>query len=129
MNKKGFLISDYVITLLVLTIIFNIMIQTFSIISKYQFMNQKLQDELMIYHIRKIMLVADNIEVTHDNIKLKYNLKDRKLYQANDKLILSDGVQVLLDKVLNVKFYIDNNIIYLEYTRNNTLYKRGIKKL
>lgn len=129
MNKKGFLISDYVITLLVLTIIFNIMIQTFSIISKYQFMNQKLQDELMIYHIRKIMLVADNIEVTHDNIKLKYNLKDRKLYQANDKLILSDGVQVLLDKVLNVKFYVDNNIIYLEYTRNNTLYKRGIKKL
>ena len=129
MNKKGFLISDYVITLLVLTIIFNIMIQTFSIISKYQFMNQKLQDELMIYHIRKIMLVADNIEVTHDNIKLKYNLKDRKLYQANDKLILSDGVQVLLDKVLNVRFYIDNNIIYLEYTRNNTLYKRGIKKL
>ena len=129
MNKKGFLISDYVITLLVLTIIFNIMIQTFSIISKYQFMNQKLQDELMIYHIRKIMLVADNIEVTQDNIKLKYNLKDRKLYQANDKPILSDGVQVLLDKVLNVRFYIDNNIIYLEYTRNNTLYKRGIKKL
>ena len=128
MNKKGFLINDYLITLLVITILFNIIIQLFTIMGNYKFINYKIQDELMIYHIRKIMLLSNDITVSDKRLNFNYKNKEWYLYLGKDKLIMGQGVQVLLDYVDDINFVMENNIIYLEYFRDNQYYKRGIKK-
>lgn len=128
MNKKGFIISDYIITLLVITMLFNIMVQSFTIINRYDFLNQRIQDELMIYHLRKTMLLSEDLEISDNRLNFNYKSEPWHIYMAKDKLILGDGVQVLLDKITSTKFIVDNKILYIEYVRNNKLYKRGIKK-
>ena len=61
MNNKGYLLSELIISLLIIAILINVVLSVFKIFGAYQFLNHKVQDEIMIYQLRRIMLVSDNI--------------------------------------------------------------------
>lgn len=126
MNNKGLIVEDYLITLLLMSVSLSIIVSVFSIIIKYDFFNELVQDEIMIYQLRRDLLISYNYNMSNNCLSFEKNGKKWKLYYVNNKLILTPGVQVILDNIETLEFSIENDFLYLNYIRNNKLYSKVI---
>lgn len=118
MSKKGFILIEYLISLLVIILVLSIIVSCFS--NLYKFDYELIQDEVMLYKLKRDLLIADIIEVTHDHISYSYQNNDYYLRMVNGNLIIQPGTQIVLNDLSELSF-IDNGNISVKYCRNSCL--------
>ena len=123
--NKGYLLLDYLISLFVMIMILALLISSLKI---YQFkiINYDIQDEIMLYKLRKKLLFASNIELD-DNV-LSYEYLDQKveIYYVNGHLINTPGTIIILENIDDFNFEYENSNYYINYCRNNHFERRKI---
>ena len=88
-----------------------------------------LNDELAMMDLRRILLLAYDMEISDTHLKFIYHGEDYVLGLVNERLILHPGTQMYLDDVKEVRFYTKNGSLYMSYVRNNGKeYERNIAK-
>lgn len=79
--------------------------------------------------LRRVMLIAYDIEVSDYEINFTYHNDDYVLRYVNNKLIMQPGTQIYLNDILDVNFSKEDNSIYVNYTdQDGKEYKRNIGK-
>ena len=124
--NKGFILKEYLLSLIILMLLVNTINDVSKIVFNYGFTDYKIHDELMIYKLRKDLGVAYEFNI-NDNVLSFIHAKEPKyLYYSNSKLILGPGVNVILDNVNDLVFNYNNEYISIEYMKNNKKYHRNI---
>lgn len=101
----------------------------FSVVSyslKLDFSYTEISNELALIQLRRILLIAYDQVVNNDSIEFKYHGEDYTLRVIDDRLVLSPGYQMFLDKSNDISFYEDDSAVYLCYKIKDREYETPI---
>lgn len=118
MSNKGFSYTRTLIALLVITSILPIVYSCFDYVARFKFNYQELTDELTIIDLRRVLLLAYDLEIHEHDLSFIYHNDNYVLRYVNDKLILQPGTQIYLANIKEVNFYIKNDCLYMYYITN-----------
>ena len=77
------------------------------------------QDEVSVYQLQIELAVNDIKSVAPTYIRYRTVSNDCILHIVNEKLISQPGTLDFIHGISKVKFYLEENIIYVSYKRNN----------
>lgn len=127
-NNRGFTslrtIIALIVTLTILPIAVNIIAYTSSIKFEYDLIN----DELSIYQLRRIMLIAYDVYNDGNSLNFIYHNDDYSLSEINGRLVLKPGYQVFLDNIDYLEFIEEGDAVWLRYEKDNKEYRTPIVK-
>lgn len=116
--RRGFIELRSVVAIMVILSILPIIVSVMSIISSYKINYDSVNDEISLYQLRRIMLIAYDIENNGDELDFIYHGKEFRLSNVNNRLILQPGYQIFLNNIDYVNFSYDNGLLKLTYGRN-----------
>lgn len=119
-------LTRLILALLITLSILPLCSETFNLVSSIDFDYNEVNDELALVDLRRIMLLAYNLDVGYDEIRFVYQDKDYCLALNNNNLVLSPGYQLYIADVDELYFEIRNNCIYVIYQRKNKNYEKVI---
>lgn len=116
---KGFILKDYLLSLLIMISLLPIIVGSLKISSNYLINDSDIQDELSIMQLREKLIIASDIEI--DNGQLNYRIGDDfyELKFNKGRLYLTPGYQLFLDEVESCCFDIENNTLMIKYVKQN----------
>lgn len=116
--RKGFNTINILIGLTLSLFIINLLVMASDQLKsvKLNNYNQDIISSLQIYEILNYSL---DIEVSDTEIKMKYLNEERSIHFTNNKIIMSPGTVIYFLDVKNYDFFVENEMIYLNITRNN----------
>ncbi len=124
--KNGMIMTNFLVTLLTFMISINVIFSCMNIISKHNFYEENLQDLIGLSQLSRYLILADEIKIENNCIYFKYLDKDMKVDVVNKNLIIQPGTQFVIVNVDYLNFYIENNLLYIEYKRNKNNFKMVI---
>ena len=83
-----------------------------------------INDEIALYQLREILLIAYDVDVSADHIAFFYQNDEFRLSLVNRKLILQPGTQIYLNDIDMLYFYERNNCICIHYERQDKSYDK-----
>ncbi len=86
----------------------------------------QINNELAMYQLRRVMLIAYNLEIEEDRLNFIYHNDDYQLSLINNNLLLQPGTQIYLSDVDEIRFYVENNCLHLVYRRKDREYENII---
>ena len=124
--KNGMIMTNFLVTLLTFMISINVIFSCMNIISKHNFYEENLQDLIGLSQLSRYLILADEIKIENNCIHFKYLDKDMKVDVVNKNLIIQPGTQFVIVNIDYLNFYIENNLLYIEYKRNKNNFKMVI---
>ena len=97
-------------------------------VSKIDYDYSEINDEIAIYQLRELLLIAYDLRIYNDEINFTYQDKTFTLSLVNGRLLLQPGTQIYLDEVDNLYFTEASNLIYLNYEKKNKQYQKVLTK-
>ncbi len=115
------------LTRLLLALVITMMILPLSTMSfRYaadlSFDYNEINDQIALYQLREILLIAYDLELSADCLSFIYQNDEFRLSLVNNKLILQPGTQIFLNEIDSLYFYENNDTIHLHYQRNSHSY-------
>lgn len=114
------------IALIITLCILPIASECFLLSSKITFDYDEVNDEIAFNDLRRIMLLAYNIELHDTSIDLTYQNNEYALAYDGNRLVLSPGYQMFINDAEDLRFEEKNGCIYVCYSRNNKEYEKII---
>lgn len=114
MSKKGFVLIEYLISLIVVVMVISVIVSGFKVLSKFDY--NLIQDEIMIYKLKRELLVSEIIEVNYEYIKYNYQNNIFYLSIVDNALIIQPGTQIVLSGLTGLSF-INEETISINYCR------------
>ncbi|MCI6272963.1 MAG: hypothetical protein MR601_08465 [Erysipelotrichaceae bacterium] len=124
--KNGMIMTNFLVTLLTFMLSINVIFSCMNIISKHNFYEESLQDLIGLSQLSRYLILADEIKIENNCIHFKYLDKDMKVDVVNKNLIIQPGTQFVIVNIDYLNFYIENNLLYIEYKRNKNNFKMVI---
>lgn len=124
--KNGMIMTNFLVTLVTFMLSINVIFSCMNIISKHNFYEENLQDLIGLSQLSRYLILADEIKIENNCIHFKYLDKDMKVDVVNKNLIIQPGTQFVIVNVDYLNFYIENNLLYIEYKRNKNNFKMVI---
>lgn len=117
------------IALLITLTILPLAISVFSYAGNFSFNYNEANNEMALMDLRRVMLLAYDIDVSDYEISFIYHNDNYTLRYLNNKLLLQPGSQMYLNGILDAYFTKENGSIYVNYIdENGKEYKRNIGK-
>lgn len=116
--RRGFIELRSLVAVLVIMSILPIIVSVLTIISSYKVDYDFVNDEISLFQLRRIMLIAYDIDNNYDSLKFIYHGKDFELSTINNRLVLQPGYQVFLNNIDYAEFNYNNGLLNITYGRN-----------
>ena len=97
---------------------------TLDYVSRIDYDYSEINDEIAMYQLRELLLIAYDIEIDDDEINFTYQDKTFRLSLINNRLILQPGTQIYLDEVDNLYFMQSDGLIYVNYEKDDRQYQK-----
>lgn len=97
-------------------------------ISELPFFYHDISSLISVSQLRKTLLMA--YDITFDSSKMSFNYRDKSysIYLANRHLIMTPGVQVIVEDIDEAYFYSENETIYLRILKNGKTQEYALAK-
>ena len=93
-------------------------------VSRIDYDYSQINDEIAIYQLRELLLIAYDMHISNDEINFTYQDKTFRLSLVNGRLLLQPGTQIYLDEIDNLYFEESSGLIYINYEKNNKQYQK-----
>lgn len=127
-NSRGFTSLRTIVALIITLTLLPIACNVISYAANLKFEYDLVNDEISLYQLRRILLIAYDVENSGDSLNFIYHNDDYKLSLINNRLVLQPGYQMFLDKVDDLTFIEEGNAIYIQYEKHNKEFKTPIIK-
>ena len=97
---------------------------TLDYVSRIDYDYSEINDEIAMYQLRELLLIAYDIEIYDDEINFTYQDKTFRLSLINNRLILTPGTQIYLDEVGDLYFTQSDGLIYVNYEKDDRQYQK-----
>lgn len=117
------------IALLITLSILPLAVSSFRLVGNYEFNYNYVNNEIALMDLRRVMLLAYDIEVNDYEVNFIYHNDNYSLRYVNNKLLLQPGSQMYLNGIIDLNFTIENGCIYVNYVNEDGKeYKSNIGK-
>ena len=93
-------------------------------VSRIDYDYSQINDEIAIYQLRELLLIAYDMYVSSDEINFTYQNKTFRLSLVNGRLLLQPGTQIFLDEIDNLYFEETSGLVYVNYEKNNKQHQK-----
>lgn len=126
-NRKGFILKEYLLSLIIIMIFFPLIISAARLISDVEYFDHELQNELSILKLRDKLITANIKSIDNFNVIYEQDNVEWLLKYDGIRLYLSPGYQLFLDNVDDLNFMIKDDLLYVNYYIDNKNYERYLK--
>lgn len=126
-NRKGFILKEYLLSLIIIMIFFPLIISAARLISDVEYFDHELQNELSILKLRDKLITANIKSIDNFNVIYEQDNVEWLLKYDGSRLYLSPGYQLFLDNVDDLNFMIKDDLLYVNYYIDNKNYERYLK--
>lgn len=126
-NRKGFILKEYLLSLIIIMIFFPLIISAARLISDVEYFDYELQNELSILKLRDKLITANIKSIDNFNVIYEQDNVEWLLKYDGSRLYLSPGYQLFLDNVDDLNFMIKDDLLYVNYYIDNKNYERYLK--
>ena len=127
MYKKG-LIEQVLLNVLITICLLPLLFMSIKSLISLPLHFDKMQDEIAIRQIQKILSLSYEREYSNNQLKFRYQGEEFVFYIYEDKLILKPGTQIFLSDIDNFNFLLKDGLLYLSYERENKYYEYIVAK-
>ena len=117
LNKKGFLLSEMLLSLIIAVIILPITITSLKLCKEGLKFETCKQDAIAIVQLRKIFTLGNDFIVHPKEIEFNYHQEDVFLKLINKNIVLKPGTQFFFMDLDDVNFFEDSGCIWMNYAR------------
>lgn len=125
---RGFISLRTILALVITLSILPIAVSIISYATNLKFEYDKVNDEISLYQLRRILLIAYDVNNNGNSLDFIYHNDSYSLSLINNRLVLSPGYQMFLDNVDYLEFINTGNSISIKYEKNNKEYITPIIK-
>ena len=126
---KGFILKDYLLSLVIMLMLLPIVISSLKIISHYEINDERIQDEIAIAQLRDKMLLGMDFRVTPTILEYRIGEENWQLIYQNERVYLAPGYQLFLDNVESCLFKQTGNTLFIEYQKDGVTYVYALGKV
>ena len=126
---KGFILKDYLLSLVIMLILLPIVISSLKVISHYKIYDERIQDEIAITQLRDKMLIGVDFSVSPKTIEYRIGEETWQLIYQNERVYLAPGYQLFLDDVESCLFKQTGNTLFIEYQKDGVTYVFALAKV
>lgn len=126
---KGFILKEYLLSLVIMMILLPIVISSLQIVGRYDVYDERVQDEIAIAQLRDKLLLGMDFVIMDSDLEYRIGTEKWCLHAQNERLYLTPGYQLFLDNVKGCYFKQLGNTIYIEYQKDNINYVWAIAKV
>ncbi len=123
---RGFILKDYLLTLLIIIILMPIVVATLEVITTFRYIDSRLQDEIALYHLQRRTLIASDFSISSDTVSFISEEKQWTIHYDGNRIYLTPGYQLFLDDVDTATFYSDGTYLYIYYEKEGQSYEKVI---
>ena len=113
-----------IISLVIIMIFLPLSSLALKYVSRIDYDYSQINDEIAIYQLRELLLIAYDMHISNDEINFTYQDKTFRLSLVNGRLLLQPGTQIYLDEIDNLYFEESSGLIYINYEKNNKQYQK-----
>ena len=119
MYRKGYISTQLILSIFILSICIIICFSLFRIIIKFKLNDESIQDQIGLIQLSRYVSISEVIRVDDEFLEIDINGENFKISNVNNNLIIQPGTQFILCGIDDAHFYRNNGLIYLRYLRNN----------
>lgn len=119
-------LSRAILALIITLCILPLCVSSFRMVSNIEFNYDEVNDELALNDLRRILLLAYDLDIKGYELDFVYQGKDYCLSLNNNRLVLSPGYQMFLNDVDVLSFKERHGCVFVRYERKNKSYERAI---
>ncbi|MGN1405321.1 MAG: hypothetical protein ACI4WM_03560 [Erysipelotrichaceae bacterium] len=123
MHHSGFISVRTVVALCIVMSVMPIAVSSIELLSKIEERYDLINDELCLYRLRRILLIAYDVEIDDCVMSFVYKDSERQLSLVNGRLVMTPGYQMFLNDVDSLYFRENDGCIELVYEKDNKEYK------
>jgi hypothetical protein len=127
--NRGVISIEILISLSITLMLLPVVYQSLYLITKIKMFDEVIQDEIATYQLRRKLLVAENFDISKEDLYFDCDGNRWHLYLNNNHLLLTPGSQFVYNDIDDINFSVNNNLLTVSYTRSNYLEKRIIGKV
>ena len=123
-SRAGFVLSDFLAALCVVVLMVPLMTMCLGVLKGSLVFDERLQDEIALLQLRKILLISYDIEVSPQVLSFRYQARDMRLSLVNRRLIIQPGTQIFLSEIDGASFLEKDGMIEVIYSRGEQEYEK-----
>lgn len=128
MSNRGFILKDYLLSLLVMMTLLPIIIMALHLVVEYEYFDTRIQDDLSILQLRRKLILAKDFDLVYPNLNFNLEGQEWTLYYDGKRLYLGPGYQLFIDDVEELNYIFDNGVVLLNYVKKGQEYTRYLTK-
>lgn len=117
LNKRGFMLTEMLIALLIATIILPISITCIGLCKEGLSFETEKQDSIALLQLRRILSLSDHIKVNTNELTFTYHQDEMTLCKINGNILMKPGTQFYFMNVDEIEFFENDGCIYTTYVR------------
>ncbi|MDD4642549.1 MAG: hypothetical protein PHG99_03495 [Erysipelotrichaceae bacterium] len=94
--------------------------------NQFEYHSSDIQDINGLLQLKQYLNLGSNIEISINEINYDYKDKCFKISLVNDNIIIQPGTNILILNVDSLEFIEEEGYLFIEYQRDNKLYRRKI---
>lgn len=123
MHHSGFISIRTVVALCIIMTVMPVALTGIELLSKIDEHYDLINDELCLYRLRRMLLIAYDTEIDDNVMSFIYKDSERQLSLLNGRLVMTPGYQMFLDEIDSLYFRENEGCIELVYEKDNKEYK------
>jgi len=127
-GNKGSIELSTLLALMIALMMLPIALSIFKFSANYEYDYQEIEDEIVLYKLRKVYLLSYDQEIKSEEISFVYDNKTWNLSYINGHLLLKPGSLIYLDNIEYAEFYEYGDLLYVHYKRGDKEYEKVIGK-
>jgi hypothetical protein len=88
--------------------------------------DHQIQDEIALTQLRRMLIVADSLEISGAELNMEYQGEIRCLQMVNSNLIMKPGTLIFLPQIEDCRFRKEGNVFLLSWQRSGVTQERAI---
>ena len=116
---KAFMLSELLISLLVALSMLPLLLGVYEKLMILPYKYHDISAQLSIQQLRRLLLLAYDIEVRDESVEFLYREKTFSLKHHNNHLVLSPGTRVVYEDIDDACFFIEDGMIVMKIYKNN----------
>ena len=122
MRYRGSLTLRLLLSLLICLTMLPIVLTAFRISEKLDFYYQDSEDAIAKRQLQKIVLLAYDIQIKHDELVFQYQEEEFRLSMINRHVVLQPGTQIFYENLDDCYFLNEDGFIKIVYQRKDKVY-------
>ncbi len=128
--NKGFSLLETLIGVLLFSLVINLGLNMFKIISNFALPAYLAQDILSSYQLQNILMVSKKLVLEDEEyLSFEYFNHERYLKVLPDKLVMGEGTVIYYNQIANGLFELNDQALYFSYQRQEKTYRFLIGQL